>query len=211
MLCKTAYICISLPGALERRAFMKEQFSRLKIPARFFDAIGIRPGSVDRIPGYDSAKRLHRFGYGLTPGEIGCYLSHRAVWRRFLDSDSDVCCVLEDDGVLHGDFSERVADIVMARAHWDFVRLYSLYRRGARPYCVTAGSRQLNWVACSAMSTLGYLLTRSAAEKLLIHTQDMMFTIDEVIDRHWEHGLRLLGDDLSCRIGPAIELGYLVR
>ncbi|MCY0388185.1 hypothetical protein OVY01_13245 [Robbsia sp. Bb-Pol-6] len=100
--------------------------------------------------------------------------------------------MLEDDGVLHGDFSERVADIVMARAHWDFVRLYSLYRRGARPYCVTAGSRQLNWVACSAMSTLGYLLTRSAAEKLLIHTQDMMFTIDEVIDRHWEHGLRLL-------------------
>lgn len=171
---------------------MEKQFSRMNIPAYFFDAIAIRPDSVDRIPGYDLAKRLHRFGYGLTPGEIGCYLSHRAVWRQFLDSSHDIACILEDDGVLHDDFLERVADIGAAREHWDFVRLYSLYRRGARPYCMTAGSRQLNWVACSAMSTLGYLLTRKAAETLLVHTQEIMFTIDEAIDRHWEHGLRQL-------------------
>ncbi|MGI4859365.1 MAG: glycosyltransferase family 25 protein [Janthinobacterium lividum] len=183
-------MCISLPTASERRAFMEKQFSRLKIPVCFFDAIAIRHEFADQVPGYDLAKRLRRFGYGLTPGEIGCYLSHRTVWRRFLDSDSEVCCALEDDGVLRDDFSEVVADIVTAREHWDFVRLYSLYRRGARPYCITAGSCQLNWVACSAMSTLGYLLTRRAAEKLLVHTQEIMFSIDEAIDRHWEHGLR---------------------
>lgn len=189
-MCKTAYICISLPTASERRAFMEQQFARLNIPARFFDAIAVPPDAVDEIPGYVPARRVRRFGYGLTPGEIGCYLSHRAVWEQFLASDSEVCCVLEDDGVLRDDFLDTVMDIVSARQHWDLVRLFSLYRRGARPVCITAGSRQLNWVACSAMGLLGYLLTRKAAETLLSQTRHIMWPIDEVIDRSWEHGLR---------------------
>ena len=33
----------------------------------------------------------------LTPGEIGCYLSHIAVMKRIVDQDLPYACVLEDD------------------------------------------------------------------------------------------------------------------
>lgn len=151
MSCPVSFICISLPAARERRAFMREQFARMAMPATFFDAIAVAPESVDDVPGYALSRRLHRFGYGLTPGEIGCYMSHRGVWRQFLESDGEVCCVPEDDALLLDDFPKAVEDAAAARAHWNVVRLFSLYRRGARPVCVTAGGR--GWARARSCAT----------------------------------------------------------
>lgn len=50
--------------------------------------------------GYGLQVDTSNFERELTPGEIGCALSHVAALREFLNSDADIALVLEDDVVL---------------------------------------------------------------------------------------------------------------
>lgn len=42
-----------------------------------------------------------RYPYCLTPGEVGCFLSHKKCWQKLVDSGDDWALVLEDDSVFH--------------------------------------------------------------------------------------------------------------
>ena len=52
------------------------------------------------IPFYSQIKSISktRTGAALSDGALGCLLSHRAIWRRFLNQqDQDFCLILESD------------------------------------------------------------------------------------------------------------------
>lgn len=61
--------------------------------------------SYERVPAIDGHQLAEHFdlahitplGLRITPSEIGCMLSHRRAWMRFLQSDADVGLILEDD------------------------------------------------------------------------------------------------------------------
>ena len=44
----------------------------------------------------------------LTPGMIGCYLSHRTCWQRCVDGGHDAVIVFEDDAVIAPDFKAKL-------------------------------------------------------------------------------------------------------
>lgn len=46
---------------------------------------------------FDSMKFVYRMGRTVFPGEIGCTLSHRECYHRFVNSEEEVALVLEDD------------------------------------------------------------------------------------------------------------------
>ena len=93
---------ISLPNANERRTFMKMQLEHLGLDYEFFDAI---PGSeyFDDPRWYDdvSARRLE--DRSLRPGEVGCALSHAAVYEEIVKRGLSWALILEDDAILHND------------------------------------------------------------------------------------------------------------
>ena len=45
-------------------------------------------------------------GYPIRDGQIGCALSHSAIYRKMVEEDIPVACVLEDDVVFDHRFSE---------------------------------------------------------------------------------------------------------
>lgn len=47
----------------------------------------------------------------LTPGEIGCFLSHYYVWKKLIDSDYDYFVVSEDDSVFANDIEKGLRDV----------------------------------------------------------------------------------------------------
>ena len=77
---------ISLERSHERRAFMQRQLDDLGLPFRFFNAID---GSK-----MTATKFREAAGVKLTPGEIGCGLSHLAVIREI---EHEYAAILEDD------------------------------------------------------------------------------------------------------------------
>lgn len=188
--------CISLSDQPERRAYMRQQFDQYALPYRFFDAVRIvapvgRNGDWPAI--YDRKRRLAYSGVDLRPGEMGCYLSHRAVWTDFLAGDDALCLVLEDDVGLSPDFVSVVEALCAAPAEWDFVRLFAMFNKPFFPARPLTGPYVLVDYLVQPNGTQGYLLNRVAAERLLRHTATMSAAIDTALDRDWEHGVPMRG------------------
>jgi GR25 family glycosyltransferase involved in LPS biosynthesis len=156
--------------------------------------------NIDQIPrniitekGISDAKHNSgQFGISLTPGGIGCALSHRAVWQRIVDENLDHVLILEDDIRINDDFYEKIDKITKA------------YQRGM--HCVKTKSRESDgtstfeeepdmiflgyhpssykslhhhlFVASDRVYGLfAYVVTKKGAEKLL-----KLFPISEQID-----------------------------
>lgn len=185
-----SYVCISLVGSTARREMMIKQFEQRGIDARFFNALEIR-GPVENIPGYDAKARQRRYGWPLKKGEVGCYLSHRAVWHQLIESGDEAWCVMEDDIALADGFKTTTAELFDARKHWDVVRLMGLNKRPQREYAVLPGGAKVMWMDRHPVGTQCYVITRDAAARLLAYTDRIFHPIDVALDRNWEHGLRL--------------------
>ncbi len=201
--------CISLASKPERRAFMAEQFAQRNLSHRFFDAI-----QVDLSAGwpasYDRQRRLAYTGVDLRAGEMGCFLSHRQVWMEFLQTNEPCCLVLEDDVSISADLTTVVEALCRMPQHWHFVRLFEMFQRRKFPAKTITGKYHLIDYLHQPNGTQGYLMDRHAAKVLLAHTATMWHTIDNTIDREWEHGLWLKGinpDALSHQLEFETTLG----
>lgn len=87
--------CVSLRHDLERRRIFHDRFEDVNY--QFIDGVLGR-----ELPAGDyyniirsSSGRAKR--YLSTPAEVGCFLSHKEVFSRFLDGDGKYLMVLEDD------------------------------------------------------------------------------------------------------------------
>lgn len=118
MLYKTIFI--NLARNLERRDFMLKQLKELDIPFERFEAVnGVE--YVKSLTGggneYDEAllSKLNR--PKMTPGEIGCALSHKRIYQKFLNDplykDTKYLLILEDDAELPKNF-KLILDTVCA-------------------------------------------------------------------------------------------------
>ena len=67
---------ISLPDATNRRRVIEEYLSRVDLPWQFFEAERYVSGISERDYGVKCAGTLSN-------GEVGCFLSHRSLWKKF--------------------------------------------------------------------------------------------------------------------------------
>lgn len=182
---------------------MRKQLDACGLPYRFVDAVRIN--LADGWPDiYERRRRMNHAGVDLRAGEMGCYLSHRQVWRDFLAGADEVCLVLEDDVNVHPDFAEVVGSLYEARRDWEFVRLFGVFKRETFPVRHLVGGHYLVDYLKQPNGTQGYLVNRQAAQRLLDYTGSMWHAIDNAIDHDWEHGVRIMGIEPSVISDPQI-------
>ena len=195
-------VVVSLPEAHERRKHIRQEF--LKFPHltyEFFDAIKIRSRTEDPID-YDTYTRKRLFGDDLRPGEVGCFLSHREIWRQCANSTDPAWCILEDDIQLLPEFEQRILLLMEHAKEWDVVRLMQLLPRRKSWVLRQLDHRHVlkNYDRQPA-GTQGYLLKPQTAQKLVEHAKNIVWPIDETLDLYWEHQQRLY-----CLAPAAISL-----
>ncbi|MBM5572175.1 MULTISPECIES: glycosyltransferase family 25 protein [Deefgea] len=212
------FYCISLPEEVARRAHILKQFSQHQLEITLFDAIKPDENTAPKI--YQQKKRLQLYGRDLSRGEMGCYLSHRALWELFLSTDAAHCCILEDDVELAEQFSEVIDNLLEKQSSWDLVRLAGTFpRKGKTIAQIKAGEYQLLEYLEQPRGTLGYVINRAAAQALLEHTARMIHAIDDTMDQIWSHKLRTYGlepfivkesaqfiSSIGCRKRPQMSL-----
>lgn len=89
--------CINLKRSPERRVKMEQELKKLSLDYEFIDAIDGRLISIAaRNAAYCSWRTRLRHGKNLTPGELGCVLSHLKFFRKIIETN-EVGFVLEDD------------------------------------------------------------------------------------------------------------------
>lgn len=168
-----------------------------------FEAVNGRALSDDDASAvYDTDANKRLFRLPLVRGELGCYLSHVELWRRIAAGDAKGAVVLEDDFVASADFRQVLLALIADQAAWDMVKLFArrrnklmLKRRNlcagrdlARPYQIPN-------------TTLGYVIRKAAAQRLLARSIPFARPIDEDHKRFWEHGL-----DIRLVVPPPLGL-----
>lgn len=115
--------CINLASEKTRRKHIQETFGDY---VEFVDAVDTRDDKWKQYSHYlteegiAQMKRSERTKkrenhYELTPGAVGCFLSHLRCWDKFLDtypSDSDVVFILEDDTMPSKTFDKKFSKII---------------------------------------------------------------------------------------------------
>ena len=180
---------ISLERSTERRMRVEEQLNKTSITWSFLNAVDgyalpVMPES------YKSSKVQSLQGYELTPGEVGCYLSHIKAWQSCLDRQK-ITLVFEDDFVLSPRFEAVLGDLMEISPEWDLVRLSGIYKTEDR-VLTHRDSYNLVQNLGEPCGTAAYLLNPRAAQTLLENTSDIYEPVDHYLEHFKKHGIRCL-------------------
>jgi glycosyl transferase family 25 len=155
---------------------------------RFFDAGRTAPPALR----YDPAEARRAIRRELTPGELGCYGSHFAVWQTIAAGPDEAAVVLEDDLLIDPGFFANLATTVEALAGHKFVRLHAKAPTSALIIGRVA-SRHVVRYRGAAIGAQGYILRREGARQWLASITAVVRPVDDEMERYWAHGVANIG------------------
>lgn len=170
-----------MPRATERRNLMQCKFESLGLKGEFLHAVDGLKMNTNSLPTGTEIK--------LSPGEIGCYLSHVRSWETVAKRGVPHAIILEDDVSLSPNLMSVVREIIETNLPFDAVRLSALMGiRGITIATLSEGSRLVlpnkNPSGCQ-----GYLISLAGANHLLSKLKVPKQPIDSAFDRYWKFGL----------------------
>ena len=184
---------INLDRAGERCAFMEAQGRRLCLAlerVRAVEAAAIDASTIARLDG--------RWERPLSGGELGCFLSHHAIWREVAAGTGPVL-VLEDDAVL----SRRLPGALPRLADFGEAEFLNLESFGRRRFAASRTSDLGGGVAVRRMlrdksGSAAYLLWPAGARRLLARAERGAAPVDAFV-----HGL---SDLRAFQAEPALAI-----
>lgn len=178
---------ISLVDADERRSNAKRQLDELGIPFEFFDAIRGDDAIRERkFEGFDDIGFLLNTGRRAVAGEIGCFASHRELWKRCVELDVPVM-IMEDDFDALPEFANalRCANDVILKA--GFLRLQTTVRT-RKVAIASVGEFQLERYKKTPHGLMCYCLSPGVAQRFVEATRKIDAPVDVFTKKFWEHG-----------------------
>ena len=168
---------INLDRSPDRLAAVTDTFHRANLPFQRWAAID---GAC--IP--EPLRRYFSDQYPLTPGEVGCYASHIAIWEHMARSGMPVALVCEDDIDVPPHLASTLADILAAApTDWEVIKLSSRTHRAVHSLAQIDGHTLVRYWRVP-MWTGAYLIASAGARKLLAF-QGTRQAVDGDMARPW--------------------------
>lgn len=175
-------------------------------------------GHPESHPCYDHLHRITQLGYGLTKGEVGCFLAHRKAWEKVIELGS-ATLVMEDDARMEPGLPANLALLADSIEGSDLVvRLYSFRHPPGKVWRQLTEKIVVVRPLAAGSSAVAYVLTPQSARRLLAASDIFWLAVDEYMDDEFAHGCAILQakpelirheDDGSSLIGarskPAIK------
>lgn len=169
---------VSLKSQSDRRLFLKEQFEKYRLSFDFFDAINPSedPSMLDY---FNLAKSEDVNGRKLSNGEIGCSLSHYFIYKEVARGCEDYAMIIEDDALINEHINDFLNNIINVKQKWDIIILG--YSKISKKYYykinkfnpigniiyTDANVKIGKVIKESTCGTVGYLITKEGAKKML--------------------------------------------
>ncbi|MEQ9261177.1 MAG: glycosyltransferase family 25 protein [Roseovarius sp.] len=183
---------LHLPRATARRENAHALLESCGLPGEIWQAVDGRALSEEERAGV-LGERLFEppYPFPLNPGEIGVFLSQRAIWAEIVARGLDAGLIFEDDVALDtGTFAEA---LVLADDHaqaYGYLQLQNRPPEGAGAPLATRGPCRLTQPQVTPLRASAQLVTRKAAERLLARSERFDRPIDTFVQSHWHTGLR---------------------
>ena len=174
---------------------MVERLGKVGLTPTFFEATDGYQLDIPNLADYDGEKRRRYFGKDLKAGEIGCLLSHRAIYEKMVAENIPKALVLEDDVFLADDFRDVLQDIQKTTVPWDLIRFVGhgkVFDIGYRTLAPLNHGYSITRVPTTPSGAYAYLLTLKAANRLLHFMQKNWVPVDIIHSRVWQTRLETL-------------------
>lgn len=165
---------INLDGSDTRLQAATSALRAQNVPFTRHAAFDGRNTNPKDVPEYNAAQARAYMGRDLTGGEVGCFISHVEVVRRFLKTDARFALVLEDDmqPLAHGLAKvQRFVDAsIDCDHHWDVAHLAAERLKLATPLHVLDGQPhaiKIHRAHYFPMRATALIWSRSGAERFL--------------------------------------------
>lgn len=180
---------ISLERSIDRRLKVEEQLKKTSLVWNFLNAVD--GYAISKMPSsYNRSKVKRLQGYELSPGEIGCYLSHTKAWEACLENKM-ITLIFEDDFVLKPNFEFILQDLISISNEWDLVRFSGIYDTNHTELKIR-DKYDLVQNLGDPCGTACYIITPCAAEILLKNSTDIYEPVDHYLEHFKKHGLSCL-------------------
>lgn len=189
----TAFI-IHLERSSQRLPQVERLRAALPCASEIFPACDgalLSQAEVDRA--YRRGLHAPHYPFALNRGEIGVFLSHRAVWRTIVERGLDYALTFEDDATLDPAlFARTLALAAQSRKSWSYALAPSekTFVRGA----VLAEGEGVALIRPDSppLRAIAQFVSRAAAEKLLAATAPFDRPVDTFLQMAWVTGVDLL-------------------
>ena len=184
---------INMAANTTRMARASAVLERLGIPFTRFEAVDGRALSQAELARvYDPVANARRARHPMIGPELGCYLSHIALWERIASGAAAGGVILEDDFTADGDLAAVLAALETDAGAWELAKLFSLHaRQGVVARQPLVPGREIVVPYKVPTTTLGYAIRREAAARLAGIALPVSRPIDEDHKHFWEIGLRV--------------------
>lgn len=205
--------CINLERRPERWEFMRGQFRRLGLEARRFTAVDGHRVDIEALAEAglvtDLAKQRYLlpdsyklFGFDLTPGAVGCALSHILIWKDIVLRDGRnqalrPFLVVEDDCAFDPAFSEGLLEERLRHVppDWQLLFLGGQDLQGCQHLLQCASGVRRHYAGFK--ETTAYLVTPDGARACLEVSVPLRWQIDTHLSENDTHAVRRGGIDPS--------------
>lgn len=174
-----AYV-INLDRDTERMAHVARQGAEHGIDWLRVPAVDKRNEEIVRRAG---KARPGRLGFTMSAGAIACFESHRKAWKQVVDSGEPYGAVFEDDVVCAPGLAELLSKTDWIPVDCDIAKLETFLDKATiktKPAAEFAGRRIVRLYG-RHLGGCGYVISRSAAERLLSETRDFADPVDEIL------------------------------
>jgi len=182
---------ISLLKSEARRAHIDKQFRQRNLNYQFFDALDGKAGYKISFDTFDPTQFVLRTGRAATAGEIGCFASHRQLWRHCIAINEPIL-IMEDDIDLTDEFAAAVAEAGALISHYGYLRLQT-EARGKSIRHIDTGNFTVNYYTKVPQGAAAYCLSPSAASAFHVSSRILTAPVDVFARSVWEHRQPLFG------------------
>ncbi|WP_298428878.1 glycosyltransferase family 25 protein [uncultured Jannaschia sp.] len=184
-----AALIVHLARATQRRSQVDRLIEDCPVPAEILDAVDGRALTPEALAArYVAGLHRPRYPFEANPGEIACFLSHRAAWTRIVEAGWDAALVIEDDAGIEAETLRRAIALAEAHPGEGFVQ-FQTRPPGPGETVASDGEIALIRPEVVPLRTTFNLFTRDAAMRLLEATERFDRPIDTTLQMHWITGV----------------------
>ncbi|KID55798.1 hypothetical protein JF50_15685 [Pseudoalteromonas luteoviolacea] len=161
---------------------------------RISAVLGSKVDQTTRDRFYSVEKNSSDYHKPLSPGEIGCYMSHLKVLQHIVDNEIPWAIILEDDFEVVGNLNEAISALSEIDFEWDMIKLAE-YGDRTRP---TAYEFKLNATfnlkiqKKVSAGTCAQAVTLDGAKKILQSSIPFGRPVDTDYQHWWEKNIEIL-------------------
>jgi len=199
---------VNLKKDTARRQHMEKMCAQVGLNSEFIEAVDGR-----ELPNVDDYRKksenVHTLTGMLTPGEVGCTLSHQKIFKKIIDEKLPLALIMEDDA----DIAPSILEILDYLEHATFP--FDICFLGHHPLKLQVeqfvninDSFKLNRVNEIVRGTHGYVISLSCAIRMLEKTSEFEESVDFYTGDYRINNILCLYPNIAT-INKNLELGAL--